>query len=106
MRDRLLSEKYQQQLINNIKVTRSDVLNFYETYKDSLPIIPLKAKVRHCLIKVKPSENAKNFSISFLKYLKIKIEQGDIFSDLAKENSEDPGSRNNGGELGWVKEVL
>ena len=44
MRDRLLSEKYQQQLINNIKVTRSDVLNFYETYKDSLPTIPLKAK--------------------------------------------------------------
>ena len=52
MRDRLLSEKYQQQLINNIKVTRSDVLNFYETYKDSLPTIPLKAKVRHCLIKL------------------------------------------------------
>ena len=50
MRDRLLSEKYQQQLINNIKVTRLDVLNFYETYKDSLPIIPLKAKIRHCLI--------------------------------------------------------
>ena len=103
MRDRLLSEKYQQQLINNIKVTRSDVLNFYETYKDSLPTIPLKAKVRHCLIKIKPSETAKNFSISFLKDLKMKIEQGEFFSDLAKQHSEDPGSKNNGGELGWVK---
>ena len=103
MRDRLLSEKYQQQLINNIKVTRSDVLSFYETYKDSLPAIPLKAKVRHCLIKVKPSQSAKDFSISFLKDLKMKIEQGDLFSDLAKQYSEDPGSRNNGGELGWVK---
>ena len=103
MRDRLLSEKYQQQLITNIKVTRSDVLNFYEIYKDSLPTIPLKAKVRHCLIKVKPSEAAKKSSFSFLKDLKIKIEQGDLFSDLAKEHSEDPGSRNNGGELGWVK---
>ena len=97
MRDRLLSEKYQQQLINNIKVTRSDVLSFYETYKDSLPTIPLRAKVRHCLIKIKPSETAKNFSISFLKDLKMKIEQGNLFSDLAKEHSEDPGSRNNGG---------
>ena len=44
MRDRLLSEKYQQQLINSVKVNRSDVLNFYEIYKDSLPILPLKAK--------------------------------------------------------------
>ena len=103
MRDRLLSEKYQQQLINNVKVNRSDVLNFYETYKDSLPTIPLKAKIRHCLIKVKPSEAAKKSSFSFLESLKIKIEQGDLFSDLAKEHSEDPGSKNNGGELGWVK---
>ena len=103
MRDRLLSEKYQQQLINDVKVTRSDVFNFYETYKDSLPIIPLKAKIRHCLIKVKPSEVAKDSSLLFLKNLKIKIEQGDLFSDLAKKHSDDPGSRNKGGELGWVK---
>ena len=103
MRDRLLSEKYQQQLINNIKVTRLDVLNFYETYKDSLPTIPLKAKVRHCLIKIKPSETAKKSSILFLKDLKNKIKQGALFSDLAKKHSEDPGSKNNGGELGWVK---
>ena len=103
MRDRLLSEKYQQQLINNIKVTRLDVLGFYETYKDSLPIIPLKAKIRHCLIKVKPSETAKKSSFLFLKNLKVKIEQGESFSDLAEKHSEDPGSKNNAGELGWVK---
>ena len=57
MRDRLVSEKYQQQLINNVKVSRLDVLAFYKTYKDSLPTIPLKAKIRHCLIKIKASKN-------------------------------------------------
>ena len=103
MKDRLVSEKYQQQLINNVKVTRLDVLNFYKTYKDSLPTIPLKAKVRHCLIKVKPSEVAKKSSFLFLKDLKAKIEEGYLFSDLAEKYSEDPGSKNNGGELGWVK---
>ncbi len=103
MRDRLLSEKYQQQLINNIKVTRLDVLGFYETYKDSLPTIPLKAKIRHCLIKVKPNETAKKSSFLFLKDLKTKIKEGESFSDLAEKHSEDPGSKNNGGDLGWVK---
>ena len=103
MRDRLLSEKYQQQLINNIKVNRLDVLNFYEAFKDSLPIIPLKAKIRHCLIKVKPSETAKKSSVLFLKDIKTKIKSGDSFSDLAKKHSEDPGSKSNGGNLGWVK---
>ena len=96
MRDRLLSEKYQQQLINNIKVSRLDVLNFYEAFKDSLPIIPLKAKIRHCLIKVKPSETAKKSSVLFLKDIKTKIKNGGSFSDLAKKHSEDPGSKNNG----------
>ena len=103
MRDRLLSEKYQQQLINSVKVNRSDVLNFYEIYKDSLPILPLKAKVRHCLIKVQPSEEAKQYSILFLDSLKTKIKEGELFSDLAEQYSEDPGSKNKGGELGWVK---
>ncbi len=103
MRDRLLSEKYQQQLINNIKVTRLDVLDFYKTYRDSLPTIPLKAKVRHCLIKVKPSEAAKKSSFLFLKDLKTRIEQGESFSNLAEKYSEDPGSKSKGGNLGWVK---
>ena len=102
MRDRLVSEKYQQQLINNVKVSRLDVLAFYNTYKDSLPTIPLKAKIRHCLIKVKPSEYSKKTSLQTLKNIKTKIEQGDSFSELAKEFSEDPGSKSNGGELGWV----
>ena len=102
MRDRLVSEKYQQQLINNVKVSRLDVLAFYNTYKDSLPTIPLKAKIRHCLIKVKPSEYSKETSLQTLKNIKTKIEQGDSFSELAKEFSEDPGSKSNGGDLGWV----
>ena len=103
MRDRLLSEKYQQQLINSVRVTRLDVLDFYNVYKDSLPILPLKAKIRHCLIKVKPSEDAKDSTVLFLNGLKDRILKGESFSDLAEKYSEDPGSKSNGGELGWVK---
>ena len=103
MQDRLISERYQQNLINAIKVTRSDVLSFFQVYKDSLPIMPLTAKVRHCLIKIKPSEEAKEKSIVFLKNLVEKIEAGADFSEIAKEHSSDPGSKNNGGSLGWVK---
>ena len=34
MQDRLVSEKYQQQLLNSISVTRKDVVSFYNTFKD------------------------------------------------------------------------
>jgi len=103
MRDRMISERYQQQLLSAVAVTRSEVKEFYKTYKDSLPTLPMMAKVRHLQIPIKPGIDAKNKTISFLSGLKKQIiDGGASFSDLAKTHSFDP-SKNNGGELGWVK---
>jgi len=103
MRDRLISERYQQQLLNVITITRTGVKDFYKTYRDSLPKLPMKARVRHLLIPIRPSEVAKNKTYSFLLDLKSQIENGGSFGDLAKKHSLDPGSKNNGGKMGWVK---
>lgn len=103
MRDRLISERYQQQLLNVITITRTGVKDFYKTYRDSLPKLPMKARVRHLLIPIRPSKVAKNKTYSFLLDLKSQIENGGSFGDLAKEHSLDPGSKNNGGKMGWVK---
>ena len=42
MRDRLITEQYQQQLIMSVNINRDGVFNFYEEYKDSLPDFPIK----------------------------------------------------------------
>ena len=102
MRDRLVSEKYQQQLLNSINITRGGVVDFYKTYKDSLPSIPTRVKVRHLLISVTPSEKSKNETFSLLKSIKEKLLSGEDFSLLASQFSQDPGSKNSGGLLGWV----
>ena len=102
MKDRMVSERYQQQMINSISVTRDDVLAFYETYKDSLPKMPFRAKVRHVLITILPSEKSKNETRASLVDIKNKIESGGSFEELAKVYSLDTGSKNNGGNLGWV----
>jgi len=102
MQDRLITEKYQQQLIGAVSVTRSGVLSFYKTYKDSLPVIPLKVKVRHLLVPIKASSKSKELTISSLEKIKQTIANGGDFSELAKEYSQDPGSKSNGGSLGWV----
>ena len=103
MRDRLVSEKYQQQLIGSVSVTRSDVLSFYKTYKDSLPTVPMKTKIRHILIPIKPSKIEKEKTKKLLISLKEEILGGKSFETAASEYSIDPGSKNNGGSLGWVK---
>ena len=102
MRDRLISEKYQQQLLNSINVTRGDVVEFYKTYRDSLPPIPTRTKVRHLLVRVVPSESSKNESVSLLESVRERVLGGEDFGVLAGQHSQDPGSKNGGGSLGWV----
>ena len=102
MRDRLVSEKYQQELLNSINITRSGVVDFYKTYKDSLPSIPTRVKVRHLLISVTPSEESKNKTFSLLNSIKERVLSGEDFGLLAGQFSQDPGSKNSGGSLGWV----
>ena len=102
MEERLVSEKYQQQLIGSISITREDVLSFYKSYKDSLPRIPLRAKVRHLLVPITPNDIEKNKTFKDLEKIKSRIINGESFSEMALVFSEDPGSKNNGGSLGWV----
>ncbi len=102
IQDRLISEKYQQQLMSSVKVDRESVNNFYFAYKDSLPLLPFQAKLRHLLVTIQPSDSARQKTIDTLLSIKRELVSGVSFSDLAKEHSMDPGSKDRGGELGWV----
>ena len=103
MRDRLVSEKYQQQIISSVSVNRPYVESFYNTYKDSLPLIPLKTKIRHLLIPVKPSLKAENkVKETIISFKEDIVNDISTFEDLALKFSIDPGSKKLGGSLGWV----
>jgi len=103
MRDKIVSEKYQQKMLAKIKVSKKDVFSFFKAYKDSLPLFPTEAKIRHILIKPEPSDSIKKETISFLNKIKEQITKGENFGVLAEKHSMDPGSKKKGGALGWVK---
>jgi peptidyl-prolyl cis-trans isomerase SurA len=103
MRDRLITEQYQQQLIMSVNINRSGVVGFYEEYKDSLPAFPIKMKIRHLLVRIKAGEESKKAALSEINYLREKILNGDSFSSIARDFSDDPGSRTSGGSLGYIK---
>ena len=70
MRGKLLAEKYTSSLTSSISVSRGDVVDFYNTYKDSMPSFPTLYKTHHILLEIKPSE--KSQKTAYEKTLTIK----------------------------------
>lgn len=102
MEGKLIAEKYTGELTRSIEITRLEVEDFFKTYKDSIPSFPKRYKVRHILIQITPSEESmKETELKALNILE-EIDKGLSFEEAAKKYSEDPGSKDNGGYLGFV----
>ncbi|MCF7740356.1 MAG: peptidylprolyl isomerase [Candidatus Marinimicrobia bacterium] len=103
IRERLIIQKYQQQKLSGVTVTRREVQNFYDQYKDSIGTIPPSYTFGQILIKVESGKQelsevkAKADSVYQL------IKEGANFQKMAKKYSEDPATGKFGGDLGYTK---
>ena len=102
MKGKLLAEKYTTSLTTNISVTRGEVISFYNTYKDSIGSFPTLYKTRHILLEIKPSKFSSEEALLKTKKIREEILGGLSFEGAAKQYSEDPGSKDSGGNLGYV----
>ena len=102
MRGKLVAEKYTSSLTQKINITRGEVINFFDTYKDSLPNFPTTYDTYHILLEIKPSKESEKKALEKILNIKNKIENGLSFEEAAKTFSEDPMSKVGGGNLGYV----
>ena len=103
MHDRLITEQYQQQLIMSVNIKRENVVDFFSNYRDSLPMFPITMKISHLLVRIKPSEKNRLDAEKKINAIRNRILAGESFSNLAEIYSADPGSKNNGGSLGYIR---
>lgn len=84
--------------------TQKQIKAYYNDHKSDY-MIPEEADSRHILISVSPNANAKTVAAAKAKAESIlkKIKNGASFAAMAKKYSDDPGSKNKGGELGFVR---
>ncbi|VAX01183.1 Periplasmic chaperone and peptidyl-prolyl cis-trans isomerase of outer membrane proteins SurA [hydrothermal vent metagenome] len=64
-------------------------------------LLVTQTHVRHILLRVDDPTRSDRVR-QRIEDLKLRIESGEDFADLARANSDDPGSGSQGGDLGWV----
>lgn len=83
----------------NEKVTDEDLQQGYDQLKEDKDLRLYTAKIRHILIEIN-EERDEDAAQKRAEEVKQKLENGGDFAELAKEYSDDPGSKENGGSLG------
>ena len=98
----LIQELLKQEILNKSNPSDEEIKKYYEAnlsrYKE-----PEKVKARHILIKIdqKASDDDKKKAEDKANEIDARAKKGEDFAKLAKEFSEDTGSKENGGDLGF-----
>ncbi|HQF41717.1 MAG TPA: peptidylprolyl isomerase [Ignavibacteriaceae bacterium] len=103
VRKSLMSQRLQEKNFGKVQATRREVEEFFNTYKDSIGLIPEKVTIYHIFQNPKASAKLKKKFYDKALALLDSIKAGKDFSELARKYSDDPGSAAQGGDLGFVK---
>ncbi len=98
IRNYLLKQKVMASLSNQIVISYKDVVDFYNAHIDSLPPRPQMVSLSQIFLRFPDHEDESYQKISELLQ---RIHQGEDFAQLAKKYSQDPGSAEAGGDLGF-----
>jgi len=84
--------------------TQQQIQQYYNEHASEYAV-PEQAKSRHILISVPQGADAKTDAAAKAKAQGIlkQLQAGGSWTDLAKKNSDDPGSKDSGGELGYAQ---
>src|SRR5215217_2303604 len=94
IRENLPVQEVQERVTGDAEPSDKEIQNYYEKTKEAQFTTPEQRCVRHILFNKDQKEKAED--------IKQQLENGGDFAKLAKENSQDPGSAENGGDLGCL----
>ncbi len=110
--DRAKRDLYQQRAIDSLKakgrmpsvaISESEITEAFAKAKDRLPKRPATVTFRQIIISPKPSAKSRAATLAKMDSLRAEIAKGADFDVVAKRESQDPSSKDLGGDLGWAR---
>tara|TARA_Y100001934_G_C12360787_1_gene780614 strand:+ start:1708 stop:3054 length:1347 start_codon:yes stop_codon:yes gene_type:complete len=103
IKEQLVVRKMRQEILTEIEVSPEEVKDFYNSIpRDSLPYFSTQVKVSQIVKVPEIGQQQKDKTKEALLKIRERIKAGESFEILATLYSQDPGSAQNGGNLGFV----
>lgn len=100
VRENKMAQAMQRKILDNVRITPTEVKAYFDKIpKDSLPFFETELEIGQIVIYPKPSKDMERYIIDELNNYKRQAESKLVsFDQLAKRYSEDPGSKERGGQ--------
>ncbi len=103
LRDRFMAVLGQRGDIKPLPPTENELRAFYDDIKDQQPDRPPTVSFRQIVVPSQASPEAMREALLLADSLAKELQKGANFGVVARRFSDDPGSREMGGEMGWVR---
>jgi peptidyl-prolyl cis-trans isomerase SurA len=113
-RDLSIQKLFNKEITSHINITDAEITNFYNTNKANFNLAEPQVRLAQIMVTPTPDPNVRNLkndnaqneeqAKKKVESLNLRLRQGEDFSMLAQNYSEDPNTAPNGGDLGYVPE--
>jgi peptidyl-prolyl cis-trans isomerase SurA len=103
LRNRLIEKLKNDGKLKPVQPTEKEMREYFDQYREQLPQRPATVSFRNIVISAKPSVAARDRARAQADSIARALRWGSEFATAAKRFSQDPASKDQGGDLGWFR---